>query len=65
MTHLALAWCVVNPGVTNVILGATKVEQLEDNLKSLDIIPKLTGEVLKEIEEILETKPEGARSLYL
>ncbi|KAK9899325.1 Aldo/keto reductase [Cystobasidium minutum MCA 4210] len=64
MTHLALAWCAVNPGVSNVILGATKVEQLEDNLKALDLIPKLTPEVLGEIEEVLQTKPEGAKTLH-
>lgn len=65
MTHLALAWCAVHPGVSNVILGATKVEQLQDNLKALELIPKLNGEVLTEIESILETKPEGAKTLYL
>lgn len=65
MTHLALAWCLTSPGCTNVILGATKVEQLEDNLKSLQLLPKLTGDVLKEVEEILQTKPEGAKSLYV
>ena len=64
MTHLALAWCAVNPGVSNVILGATKVEQLEDNLKALDLLPKLTPEVLGEIEEVLQTKPEGAKTLH-
>jgi aryl-alcohol dehydrogenase-like predicted oxidoreductase len=64
-THLALAWCAVNPNVSNVILGATKVEQLEDNLKALDIIPKLTHEVMAEIEEIIQTKPEGGKTLFV
>ena len=58
MTHLALAWTVRNPLISNCILGATKVEQLEDNLKAID---KLTPDVLQEIEEILQNKPEGAK----
>lgn len=64
-THLALAWCAVNPNVSNVILGATKVEQLEDNLKALDMIPKLTTEVMEEIESVLQTKPEGGKTLFV
>jgi len=61
MTHLALAWTVRDPLISNCILGATKVEQLEDNLKALDIMDKLTPDVLQEIEDILQNKPEGAK----
>ncbi|MDX2245639.1 MAG: aldo/keto reductase [Bacteroidia bacterium] len=57
MTHMALAWCAKNPNVSSVILGASKVSQLEDNLKSLDALPKLTDEVLEKIETILQNKP--------
>ncbi|TBU29779.1 voltage-gated potassium channel beta-2 subunit [Dichomitus squalens] len=55
--HLALAWLAVNPNTSTVILGASKPEQIVDNLKALDVIPKLTSEVLEKIEHILENKP--------
>jgi len=56
-TQLALAWCAANPNVSTVILGATKVEQIEDNMKALKLIPKLTPELMEEIEKILDNKP--------
>jgi voltage-dependent potassium channel beta subunit len=49
---LSLAWCLKNPNVSSVILGASKVEQLTENLKSLDVLEKLTPQVMKEIEAI-------------
>ncbi len=57
ITHLALAWVAVNENTSTVILGASKPEQVLDNLKALDVMPKLTPEVLKKIEDILQTKP--------
>ena len=57
MSHLALAWVAVNPHTSTVILGASKPEQVLDNLKALEVIPKLTPEVLAKIEQILENKP--------
>ncbi len=57
VTHLALAWVAVNPNTSTVILGASKPEQVVDNLKALDVIPKLTPQVLEKIEDILKTKP--------
>jgi aryl-alcohol dehydrogenase-like predicted oxidoreductase len=56
--NLAIAWCVKNQDVSTVILGASDVEQLKDNLKALDVVPKLTSEVLEKIEAILKNKPE-------
>lgn len=58
-THLALAWAAKNPNVSTVILGATKVEQILDNLKALDMLDKLTPEVMEEIEGVLDNKPKG------
>jgi voltage-dependent potassium channel beta subunit len=58
MTHLALSWCLRNPQVSTVILGASRVEQLEDNLKALDHLEKLTPEVMTQIEEILDNQPQ-------
>ena len=57
MAQLSIAWCLKNPHVSTVILGATNKQQLLDNLGSLDILPKLTDEVMKQIEEIVQTKP--------
>ncbi|KAK4994941.1 hypothetical protein LTR66_005143 [Elasticomyces elasticus] len=58
-TQLALAWCAKNPNVSTVILGATKVAQIEDNCKALTLIPKLTPEVMEEIESVLGNKPQA------
>jgi voltage-dependent potassium channel beta subunit len=57
--HLALLWCLSNPHVSTVILGASRRSQLEDNLKAIDSREKLTPEVLAEIEEIVGNKPAG------
>ncbi|KAI1383040.1 Aldo/keto reductase [Hypoxylon trugodes] len=54
---LALAWTLKNPNVSTVILGATKVEQIEDNVKALKLVEKLTPEVMEEIEKILDNAP--------
>ena len=54
---LSIAWCIANPMVTTAILGATKKQQLLDNLKSLEALPMLTPEVLAKIESIMQTKP--------
>ncbi|KIM64182.1 hypothetical protein SCLCIDRAFT_1213610 [Scleroderma citrinum Foug A] len=57
ITHLALAWVARNPNTSTIILGASKPEQVLDNLKALEVIPKLTPEILSKIEEILKNKP--------
>ena len=57
LATLSIGWCIANPHVTTAILGATKKEQLQQNLASLELYPKLNGEILKEIDEIMGTKP--------
>ena len=57
VTHLALAWCLQNPNVSTIILGASRLSQLEDNLKSLDVVDKITPDMLAAIETILDNKP--------
>ena len=54
---LSIAWTLKNPNVTTTILGATKKEQLTENLKALEVVDKLTPDVLKRIDDILGTKP--------
>jgi len=61
LAQLALAWCARNPNVSTVILGASRVEQLHENLGALDVLPKLTGDVMARIDEISAyTPPEEA-----
>lgn len=57
MASLAIAWTIKNPNVTTAILGATRKEQLSENLKALDALKILTPEVLLEVEKILQNKP--------
>ncbi|MBS1588293.1 MAG: aldo/keto reductase [Bacteroidetes bacterium] len=54
---LSIAWCLKNPNVTSAILGASKPQQLNDNFKSLELLPKLTVDVMEQIETIMQTKP--------
>lgn len=55
--ELSIAWCIKNPHVTTAILGATRKEQLLENLKALEALPKLTDEVMQKIDDIVQTKP--------
>jgi voltage-dependent potassium channel beta subunit len=54
LTQLSLAWCLKNPNVSTVILGASKVEQLKENLTALDAVPLLTPEVMNRIADVIE-----------
>lgn len=57
LAELAIAWTIKNPHVTTAILGATRSEQLEQNLKALDALPLLNTEIMEKIESILQNKP--------
>ena len=52
LTNLSIAWCLKNPNVSTAIMGASKLEQLLQNLKSLDVVPLLTPDVMARIDEI-------------
>lgn len=54
---MAIAWVLKNEHVSTAILGASKLQQLEENLKALDALPLLTDEIIEKIEAILENKP--------
>lgn len=60
MPQLALAWCLKNPHVSTVITGASRASQVVENMKAVDILPKLTDSVMQRIEDILQNKPEPA-----
>ena len=53
LAQLAIAWCASNPNVSTVITGASRVEQVHENLAALDVMAQLTPEVLAEIKEIV------------
>ncbi|NUM52091.1 MAG: aldo/keto reductase [Candidatus Hydrogenedentes bacterium] len=57
MAQLALAWCLKNPHVSTVITGATRPEQVHENMKALKVVPKLTHAVMEKIEKVLQNKP--------
>lgn len=56
MSQLALAWCLKNPFVSTVITGASRVEQIHENMKAGEIAEKITPELMERIDEILGLK---------
>jgi voltage-dependent potassium channel beta subunit len=58
MAQLAIAWCLKNPNVSTVILGASKTAQLEQNLQAFKVLELLKDDVMGKIESILNNKPE-------
>jgi aryl-alcohol dehydrogenase-like predicted oxidoreductase len=59
LSQLALAWCLKNPYVSTVITGASRVEQVHENMKASEVAPKITPELMERIENIfVETKEE-------
>ncbi|MEL6408047.1 MAG: aldo/keto reductase [Chloroflexota bacterium] len=58
MAQLALAWTLKNPNVSTAITGATKISHVEDNLAAIEVLGKLTDDVMDSIEGILDNKPQ-------
>jgi|SRR5687767_5373064 len=56
--QLAIAWCTKNPSVASVILGASGPRQLQENLLALDVVPRLSGEVMQRIDSIFARPPQ-------
>ncbi len=59
LAQLAIAWCLKNPNVSTVITGASKADQVCENMKALEVYRQIGDEVMRRIDEILENKPEG------
>ncbi|HEX6983691.1 MAG TPA: aldo/keto reductase [Balneolaceae bacterium] len=57
MAQFALAWCLKNPNVSTVITGASKPEQVTQNMKTIEVVDKLTPDVMEQVEEVLNNKP--------
>ena len=58
MAQLALAWCLKNPNVSTVITGATSPEQVNENVKAAEAVPRLDSDVMKRIEGLLAGVPQ-------
>jgi aryl-alcohol dehydrogenase-like predicted oxidoreductase len=57
LAKLSIAWCLRNPHVSSVILGASRPEQLRENLGALEVVKNITPEVQEKIETVLGNKP--------
>jgi aryl-alcohol dehydrogenase-like predicted oxidoreductase len=57
MAQLAIAWCLKNKHVSTVITGASKPEQVVQNMQALEVVPLLNQEVMGRIESLLNNKP--------
>jgi aryl-alcohol dehydrogenase-like predicted oxidoreductase len=58
MSQLALAWCLKNPNVSTVITGASRPEQISENMAALEVYPRLGDEIMDRIDAVLGNKPE-------
>jgi voltage-dependent potassium channel beta subunit len=58
MAQMALAWCLKNPHVSTVITGASRVEQIHENIGASEVVEKLSPEVMTRIDEVLGNKPQ-------
>ncbi|KAK3106130.1 hypothetical protein FSP39_013346, partial [Pinctada imbricata] len=63
MSQLAIAWCLKNENVHSVLLGASTVDQLYQNIQALQWVPKMTSSVMHEIDKILGNKPLGRKEM--
>jgi len=57
MPQLALAWTLKNPHISTTITGASKPEQVAENMKAMDVVSQLTDDVMEKIDTILDNKP--------
>jgi voltage-dependent potassium channel beta subunit len=53
LAQLAIAWCASNPNVSSVITGASRVEQVHENLEALDVLEQLDDDVLERIDDVM------------
>ena len=58
LAQMSIAWLLKNPNVSTVITGASRLEQLEENFKALDVVDKLTDDVLDRIDDALANYPD-------
>ena len=58
LAQLSIAWCLKNPNVSTVITGASRVEQVRENMQAEDVAPRLTPEILARLDGIFGIKPQ-------
>jgi len=58
LSQMALAWCLKNPNISTVITGASRESQVKSNMGAMDVLPRLTDDVMERIRTILEASPE-------
>ncbi len=58
MPRLAIAWCLKNPNVSTVITGASRLEQVEENMRAIDVVPQLTSDVMAKIDAAISQTAE-------
>jgi len=61
LAQMAIAWCLKNPKVSTVILGASNVAQVKENFKALEVAKKLDDKIMAEIELVVQNKPKETR----
>jgi voltage-dependent potassium channel beta subunit len=57
LPKFALAWCLRNPNVSTVILGASKISQLTENFEALKVVHLFTPEIIEKIDSVMQNKP--------
>ncbi|XP_070766157.1 voltage-gated potassium channel subunit beta-2-like [Enoplosus armatus] len=57
LPQLAIAWCLRNEGVNSVLLGASRTDQLMENIRAIQVLPKLSLSIASEVDNILGNKP--------
>jgi len=57
LPRLAIAWCLKNPHVSTVITGASRSEQVVENMAAMDVVPLLTDDVMAKIDSVVSTAP--------
>jgi aryl-alcohol dehydrogenase-like predicted oxidoreductase len=62
MAQLALAWTLKNPNISTTITGASKPDQIDENMKAIEIVSQLSDDVMQKIEGILDNKPPAPAS---
>jgi aryl-alcohol dehydrogenase-like predicted oxidoreductase len=54
LAQMAIAWILKNPNVSSVITGASKLEQVKENMKAMDVVAQMTPDVMESIRVVLE-----------
>uniref|UniRef100_A0A8C7JP98 Voltage-gated potassium channel subunit beta-1 n=1 Tax=Oncorhynchus kisutch TaxID=8019 RepID=A0A8C7JP98_ONCKI len=64
LPQLAIAWCLRNEGVSSVLLGTSSPIQLAENLRAMEVIPKMTAGIVTEIDQVLGNRPHSKKDFH-